>query len=155
MVNNLVTIEMLNAFRDALISDFDRLILENEYPVGGRPYIQFDGMQTPAERWAGTSWEIDTDYTGRVLVGSGTGFTIGATGGEATHTLTVEEMPSHNHPLRYGIPQGPGEESALWMDYSLKKFTGNDAAAVFNVGGGKQHNIMQPYKVVNIWKRTA
>lgn len=137
------------------ISDFDRLILENEYPVGGKPYIQFEGMQTPAQRWAGTSWEIDTDYAGRVLVGSGAGYTLGATGGEATHTLTVDEMPSHHHPLRYGFSEGAGEESELWIDYSLKKFTGGDGAAVMNTGGSQSHNNMPPYVVVNIWKRTA
>lgn len=78
---------------------------------------------------------------------------IGATGGEETHTLTVEEMPSHHHSLRYGSIQAGGEESTLWIDYSLKKFTGNDAAAVFNVGGGQAHNNMPPYIGVCAWRR--
>ena len=40
------------------------------------------------------------DLRGRFIVGAGADEdynTIGKTGGEKTHTLTVEEMPSHNH----------------------------------------------------------
>lgn len=35
--------------------------------------------------------------TGRVLVGAGTGYTAGGTGGNKTVTLTVDQMPSHSH----------------------------------------------------------
>ena len=35
--------------------------------------------------------------TGRVLVGAGTGYTAGGTGGSKTVTLTVDQMPSHSH----------------------------------------------------------
>lgn len=37
------------------------------------------------------------DMRGRVGVGVSSSYALGATGGEATHTLTVTEMPSHNH----------------------------------------------------------
>jgi microcystin-dependent protein len=35
----------------------------------------------------------------RFIVGAGNSYAVGATGGEATHTLTLPEIPSHNHPL--------------------------------------------------------
>ena len=35
----------------------------------------------------------------RFVVGAGSIYAVGATGGEATHKLTVAEMPSHNHSL--------------------------------------------------------
>ena len=35
--------------------------------------------------------------TGRVLVGAGTGYIAGETGGNKTVTLTVDQMPSHSH----------------------------------------------------------
>ena len=35
--------------------------------------------------------------TGRVLVGAGTGYAAGETGGNKTVTLTVDQLPSHSH----------------------------------------------------------
>ena len=87
-----------------LVYDGTNWCIVEGYSLADRPvnahHIQYNGEETPAARFGGT-WQIDTDYTGRVLVGSGTGFTIGATGGEATHTLTIEEMPSHVHQLAF------------------------------------------------------
>lgn len=37
------------------------------------------------------------DLRDRFVVGAGNSYTVGATGGENTHTLTVNEMPSHGH----------------------------------------------------------
>jgi microcystin-dependent protein len=37
------------------------------------------------------------DLSGRVPLGSGGGYSLGSTGGSSTHTLTVDQMPSHNH----------------------------------------------------------
>lgn len=59
--------------------------------------------------WSGASTSIPTgwllcngsnntpDLRNRFIVGAGDSYSVGATGGEATHTLTVAEMPSHNH----------------------------------------------------------
>ena len=37
------------------------------------------------------------DLRDKFIVGSGSTYAVGTTGGEASHTLTVNEMPSHNH----------------------------------------------------------
>lgn len=37
------------------------------------------------------------DLRNRFIVGAGDEYEVGATGGEKTHTLTTEEMPSHTH----------------------------------------------------------
>ena len=34
------------------------------------------------------------------LLAAGTTYSAGSTGGEATHTLTVDEIPSHSHSYR-------------------------------------------------------
>ena len=37
------------------------------------------------------------DLRDRFIVGAGNEYDVGDTGGEASHTLTIDEMPSHNH----------------------------------------------------------
>lgn len=44
------------------------------------------------------------DLRDRFIVGSGSEYTIGETGGEKEHTLTTDEMPSHSHNLTYQVP---------------------------------------------------
>lgn len=38
---------------------------------------------------------------GRFLLGCNSTYPAGSTGGEATHKLTIDEMPSHYHTLGY------------------------------------------------------
>jgi tail collar domain protein len=59
--------------------------------------------------WSGASNAIPTgwllcdgnngtpDLRNRFIVGAGNSYAVGVTGGEATHTLTVNEIPSHSH----------------------------------------------------------
>ena len=85
------------------------------------------------------------NYAGRVLVGAGSGYALGAVGGEAAHTLTVSEMPSHTHGVnnqntkQYVVPVG--------SDYGLITNSSGDKSGA--TGGGKAHNNMQPYAVAN------
>lgn len=97
---------------------------------------------------------------GKVLVGldeNDTAFnTIGKTGGEKTHTLTVDEMPSHNHSL--GSYKKAGNQTALSNtnsgQYSYPNGVGD--ITIGNTGGSQPHNILQPYQVIGyMWIRTA
>ena len=63
------------------------------YPVGAI-YISTSAIN-PAQLFGGT-WE---QIQGRFLLAAGGGYTAGATGGAATHTLTANEMPSHSHTI--------------------------------------------------------
>ena len=67
------------------------------YPVGSY-YETSDGTFDPNVTFGGT-WELEIE--GQVHIGAGENYEIGDTGGEATHTLTVNEMPSHAHTLLY------------------------------------------------------
>lgn len=50
---------------------------------------------TDPGRLFGGTWQPLNE--GRVLIGANSTYTAGSTGGESTHKLTVNEMPSHNH----------------------------------------------------------
>ena len=49
---------------------------------------------SPADIFGGTWEALDQ---GRVLIGAGASHPAGSTGGEETHVLTANEMPSHKH----------------------------------------------------------
>lgn len=61
------------------------------YPIGSI-YISVNEM-SPQQLFGG-EWE---KIEGRFLLGSDNSYSLGATGGEANHTLTINEMPSHTH----------------------------------------------------------
>lgn len=73
--------------------------------------------------------------------------TLGNTGGEKEHTLTIEEMPSHNHQSSNYF-EGSAGTSGVWAVRSLADLTGyKDTSS--QVGGNQPHNILQPYIVQN------
>ena len=82
----------------------------------------------------------------RVPVGAGGDYALGDTGGEETHTLTVGEMPKHDHVLN--IYAGSGSVGGGIVGYSGAA-GGSQYSAFANVGGGQPHNNMQPYTVIN------
>ena len=62
------------------------------YPIGSI-YMSVN-RTSPSDLFGGT-WEALEQ--GRVLIGQGASYPAGSTGGEATHVLSLNEMPSHNH----------------------------------------------------------
>lgn len=83
---------------------------------------------------------------GKVMVGlneDDTDFNkIGKTGGEKTHTLTVDEMPNHNHLVHLASTTFVTGGTAYAAQYS-------DAGNIntYSVGGDEPHNNLQPYIV--------
>lgn len=51
----------------------------------------------PNTLYPGTTWQ---KIEGKFLLGSSSSYALGATGGSATHTLTIAETPSHDHTLQ-------------------------------------------------------
>ena len=128
-----------------LPENFDKL--DAEWPIGS---IYMSTKSTDPSTFLGGTW---TALTGRVLVGAGTDFPAGTTGGEATHTLTVAEMPAHKHPsttpnlLQNRVTDAGGTDYGFITDGSWKD-SGSE-------GGGAAHNNMPPYRSVYMWERTA
>lgn len=81
--------------------------------------------------------------------------TIGNTGGEKTHKLTINEMPSHNHLTRAATP---GSASGFGDGFVglTNSYSQDSNFSTGNSGGGKEHNNMQPYQVVGyMWIRKS
>lgn len=118
------------------------------YPVGSI-YMSVNNVN-PSTIFGGT-WEQIED---KFLLASGTTYTAGTTGGEATHTLTINEMPSHRHSTYYLTNTASG--SARWgMAHSNSpQKTELDNGTAY-VGGGQAHNNMPPYLAVYVWKRVS
>lgn len=126
-------------------------LLDLVYPVGS-VYISYNSA-SPAALFGG-SW---TQIQGRFLLAAGDIYSAGSTGGEATHTLTVSEMPSHNHILNASYSSA-GSSSSV----ERKMLAGDDNNAWIwnhsvtnNTGDGAAHNNMPPYLAVYMWWRTA
>lgn len=123
------------------------------YPVGSI-YISTSTTFNPNTVWGGT-WEQTA--SGRCLIGANSTYPLGSTGGEAEHTLTIDEMPSHRHYTSrinwYNDLQTNGL-SVNRADKSYLKVDGPEYRTDY-VGGSKAHNNMQPYLAVYMWKRTA
>lgn len=91
------------------------------YPVGSI-YCSIDSTD-PGTLFGGTWVAIGA---GRALVAAGGGFAVGSEGGSDTHTLTVEEMPSHAHTAWTG--------EAGWHGHAARTDTANLTGS-FNPGG--------------------
>lgn len=131
----------------------DAYILEKTYPVGSY-YISHNNT-SPAELFGGTWYRVENQF----LWACPADGTIGSTGGEQTHTLTVAEMPYHSHPILLNSSAGTYD---TW-DYSYGAAKANRSyfsqgpaePIIGGTGGTGAHNNMPPYISVAIWRRTA
>lgn len=124
-------------------------LLDLLHPVGS--YHISDDPTEPSVLFGGV-WER---IAGRFLLGSGDGESIGETGGEREHTLTLNEIPNHDH--TYGAEAWAVKSfTSRWggSDGSTGTFV-NEAQQLYARGGGAAHNNMPPYYTTNIWRRTA
>ena len=131
------------------------------YPVGS-VYITYNNVNPGT--FLGGTWERFGQ--GRTLVGEGTGndgstsmtFTASNTGGEYTHKLTVNEMPSHKHgtPLNEYYASITNTNTGFGASKVSNPMIGTQSGfGTSNVGGDQSHNNIQPYIVVYFWRRTA
>lgn len=91
--------------------------------------------------------------------------TVKKTGGEKTHKLTVNEMPSHNHQYeditgnrslngQFGRSGYYESESYMGVTNSVIAYADADFRMTY-VGGSESHNNLQPYITCYVWIRTA
>lgn len=152
---------------------------DNIYPIGSI-YLSVNSIN-PSTLFGGT-WEQIKD---KFLLSAGDSYSLGSTGGEANHTLSVAEMPSHSHSWSQSSCTNPGNHThvvgadkdggagsnrytvhitsnntANGQQYSpVSGAAGGHTHTISgnntNTGSGQAHNNMPPYITVNVWKRTA
>lgn len=119
-------------------------VLNLVYPIG-RGFIDF--TNTDYSNYLGFTWE--RELVGLTPVGYDADDedfdTIGATGGEKTHTLSIDEMPK-------GVWTSGGQTGGINTVFDV------GTSYVIQTNGtnmSQPHNNMPPYKVVAYWKRVA
>ena len=142
----IATAERMNHIEDGIYN-----IYNNIFPIG-RGFIDF--TNTDFSNYLGFTWE--RTLVGMTPVGIDSNDvdfnTIGKTGGAKTHTLTIDEMPSHNHNIR------AGEEGAeVHNEFGPINTSNKNKYQILSLysGGNQPHNNLQPYQVVAYWKRIA
>ncbi|MGJ5136001.1 phage tail protein [Bradyrhizobium oligotrophicum] len=110
------------------------------------------------------------DLRGRAILGS-TGssgqFPAGMVSGETTVTLTLAQMPAHNHLVQASTTNGAGRSAGPTNNlFGTNTLPADDPKKIFatagsgevplavgtnipEIGGGQAHNNMQPYLVIN------
>lgn len=136
-------------------------------PCDGSTYLRVDYPELYAALDTAFIIDADTfvlpDLRGRFVVSVGTlgsnTYNLGDIGGEASHTLTIDEMPSHAHTdtghshttgnSLPGLALAPGEEPVL-VPNPLPAFTGSASANIQNTGGGGAHENRPPFLALNV-----
>ena len=135
---------MASIARDGL--DFDKI-----YPIGS---IYISANSTNPHDLFGGTWEQLRD---RFLLGCGTKEN-GTIGGEENHTLSVSELPSHNHGIYSGYGEGSNNTDAyryqFWASAAQGWHESGQLATSYR-GNGQAHNNMPPYLAVYMWKRIS
>lgn len=129
------------------LGDSAWLTAQGAYPVGAIYLSVLDA--NPAALFGGT-WER---IGGRFLLGADSTYAAGSTGGEAKHTLTVDEMPRHNHEIDNLNASGSATPFMTVQAQDKRGFGGN--VQTMYAGGGKAHNNMPPYLAVYMWQRIS
>ena len=95
-----------------------------------------------------THFSIPYFPDGASLIKSGSAFPFGSVGGEKDHILTVQELPSHSHPINteWGDDSSGGNEDNKKHEIG-SSFSG--CAKTENAGGDMSHNNMPPYVAVH------
>ncbi len=117
-------------------------IILSVYPVGSI-YISLSNIN-PETLFGGT-WE---SISGRFLFAQDDRHEAGSYGGEESHTLTIDEMPSHKHSVHWITGQSTTKDTAKGSDY------GTIFEESQPTGGDQPFSIMPPYLSVYMWKRT-
>lgn len=92
----------------------------------------------------------------RVLISNDSNYSLGTYGGEEAHTLTINEMPAHNHLVNAVTLEGnktspegnlPADTKVLDKEYTnaANGTVAMNSGVLSSVGGSQPHTNIQPY----------
>jgi hypothetical protein len=127
-----------------------------------------DGTVYSGNPYAGSMWEIDTNFEARFPVGAGTFAASGvvsvngtttstAVAGEDKHTLVTAEMPSHTHQIldQYiNLTQRGSADTSVFSATNRSEGVAN-LLPTTSSGGDAPHNNLPPFYGVYFIKRTG
>lgn len=133
-------------------------ILSRIYPVGSIYMTATLSTVVQVQEALGGTWVAWG--AGRVPVGVDTSDasfdTPEETGGEKTHTLTIPEMPSHQHQEDIKSTANNSNAETHVTAWGHPSATGSSGYRnTYSTGGGGAHNNLQPYITCYMYKRTA
>ena len=150
-----ITLENLEIFKELLMEHIGspkNEWIQMVYPVGS---IYIGTLEkTPEELFGFGTWEQIKDT---FLLCAGDNYVGGDTGGEAEHTLTIEEIPSHAHTYkRHSFNNNDNDPDTGDDVYGVSnKMLDAHLGTTSYTGENRAHNNMPPYLTVYAWKRTA
>lgn len=123
-------------------------LLDKIYPVGS---VYISTVSTNPNAFIGGTWIKFAE--GKTLIGDSTSdrdFFAGNTGGEKEHTLTISELPPHDHTSNVSSHTIGNVDTwdATTVTTGVEQQTGQ-------TGGGQPHNNLPPFIVVYIWNRIS
>lgn len=151
----IVTLENLAQFKSLLMTYINRPHDDNEwlktvYPVGSI-YMSTSATE-PNTLFGFGTWQRIKDV---FLLTAGDVYSANSTGGEASHTLTVDEMPQHSHIYkRHAFDRNDSDPETGEDVYGANNKTLGAHMGTTEMSGGNQpHNNMPPYLTVYAWQR--
>lgn len=119
----------------------------NPYPIGS---YYWSSVATNPKDLFGGEWEQIKD---KFVLAAGDTYSAGGTGGEATHTLTINEMPTHHHRQRSRGGNSNIAASGSSIGQEFLGTSGTFVGTTEDTGEGGAHNNMPPYIVAYCWHR--
>lgn len=159
MIGNVVKLdlaELKKKISDSIADEVKEKIIDNIHPIGSI-YLTMSS-ENPSKTFGGT-WKLIAQ--GRTLVGihpeseDDNLKSAGKEFGEAEHTLTNDEIPSHRHsiPIKFHAAGSISYQDGIPYQHGTTYYEGNKLTSY--AGGGQAHNNYQPSFTCYIWQRIA
>jgi len=131
---------------DTTLKSISDAAAASRLPIGSI-YMNYSDGTNPATLLGYGTWTAITD---KFVVARGSTYT--STGGAATVTLTINELPPHTHGYSYSDMRNSGN---LVGSSGGANFGNTTSATTNSTGSGSAFSIIPPYQAVYMWYRST